>query len=176
MATIQSALEKIARSTSAGTTSDDALRWLSQQRSEWLLLIDNADDPQINLQQFFPRCAHGNILITTRNQNSRRHAPHSNVDVAGMIPDDAVELLLKLAMVERSAKNRDVGAVICKELGYLALAITQAGAYIAHACSLDDYRRLYRKDRTELLQLRSAQAVDDYKWTVYKTWGRSWRS
>jgi hypothetical protein len=124
MATIQSSFENIARSASAGTTVDDALRWLSQQRSEWLLLIDNADDPEINLQQFFPRCVHGNILITTRNPHCRRHAPDSNVDVAGMDPNDAVELLLKSAMVERSPKNRDIAALICQELGYLSLAIT----------------------------------------------------
>jgi hypothetical protein len=173
MATIQSSFENIARSASAGTSTDDALRWLSRQRSEWLLLIDNADDPEINLQLFFPRCVHGNILITTRNPHCRRHAPESNVDVAGMDSNDAVELLLKSAMVERSAENRDIAALICQELGYLALAITQAGAYVLHACSLDDYLRVYRTDRAKLLQLRSAQAVDDYKWTVYTTWGMS---
>jgi hypothetical protein len=33
-------------------------------------------------------------------------------------------------MLQRSAKNRDIAALICQELGYLALAVTQAGAYI----------------------------------------------
>jgi hypothetical protein len=54
MATIQSSFENIARNACTGTTIHDALRWLSQQRSERLLLIDNADDPEINLQQFSP--------------------------------------------------------------------------------------------------------------------------
>jgi hypothetical protein len=87
-----------------------------------------------------------------------------------MDPKEAIELLLKSAMVEDSAGNRDIGAAICKELGYLALAIAQAGAYIAQACSLDDYLQVYREDRARLLRLRSPQAVDDYKWTVYTTW------
>jgi hypothetical protein len=85
IATIQSSFENIARNASAGTTIDDALHWLWQQRSEWLLLIDNADDPEINLQQFCPRCVHGNVLITTRNPHCRRYAPDSNVNVGGVI-------------------------------------------------------------------------------------------
>jgi hypothetical protein len=170
LGTIQSSFENIARSTCAGTTVDDALRWLSRQRSEWLLLIDNADDPEINLQQIFPHCIHGNILITTRNPDCRRYAPDSNANVAEMSSNDAVELLFKSAMVERSANNRDTGASICQELRYFALAIAQAGAYIAQACSLGDYIRIYREDRAKLLQVRSTQAVDDYKWTVYTTW------
>jgi tetratricopeptide (TPR) repeat protein len=90
-----------------------------------------------------------------------------------MDSEDAVELLLKSTMVGDSASNRDIGAAICDELGCLALAITQAGAYILHACSLGDYLQVYRKDRATLLQSRSGQAVDDYRWTVYTTWEMS---
>jgi hypothetical protein len=90
-----------------------------------------------------------------------------------MDPEDAIDLLLRSAMVEDSARNRDIGAAICHELGCLALAITQAGAYILRACSLDDYLQVCREDRATLLQSRSGQAVDDYKWTVYTTWEMS---
>ena len=136
-------------------------------------MIDNADDPEINLQQFFPRCAHGNIIITSRNRDCRRHAPDSNVHVSGMDTHDAVELLLRSAMLEGSARNRDTAASICQELGYHALAIAQAGAYISQACSLDDFLKIYHEDRAKLLQRRTVQASGDYKWSVYTTWEMS---
>ena len=48
-----------------------------------------------------------------------------------MIPEEGIELLLTSAMVEHSEQNYSFASVIVKELGYLALAIVQAGAYIA---------------------------------------------
>ena len=137
------------------------------------MLIDNADDPDINLQRFLPRSAHGNIIITSRNRDCRLHAPDSHVHVSGMDNEDAVELLLRSAMADPSARNRDIAATICKELGYLALAITQAGAYISQVCSLDDFLKIYHDDRARLLKKRFAQASDDYKWSVYATWEMS---
>ena len=84
-----------------------------------------------------------------------------------------MELLQKSAMVERSAENLDLSASVCQELGYHALAIAQAGAYIAQSCSLADYLQLYHEDRDELLQRSSTQTLDGYKLTVYTTWEMS---
>jgi hypothetical protein len=53
------------------------------------------------------------------------------------------------------------------------LAITQAGAYIAQACPLNNYLKVYWEDHTKLLQRSSAKPSDDYKWTVYTTWEMS---
>ena len=154
----------------AGTTAQDALTWLAGQRHDWLLLIDNADDPEINLQQFFPACRHGNIIITSRNPACRLYAPDSHFNVSGMNSSDAIELLLKMAAAQRSPANLERAASICGELGYLALAVAQAGAYIANSCSLDDYLHIYREDRAHLLQRHSPHTPGDYQWTVYTTW------
>ena len=86
---------------------------------------------------------------------------------------DAIELLLKMTAAQRSPANHERAASICRELGYLALAVSQAGAYIAHSCSLDDYLHIYREDRTRLLQRHSSHSPDDYEWTVYTTWEMS---
>ncbi|KAJ7251633.1 hypothetical protein C8J57DRAFT_1352189 [Mycena rebaudengoi] len=64
--TIETGLKNIAV-IKAGSSSQDALRWLASQQNDWLLFFDNADDPKINLNPFFPQCKHGNILITSRN-------------------------------------------------------------------------------------------------------------
>ena len=169
--TLQSGFEDIARYTSAGRTVDEALRWLSHQHKEWLLLIDNADDPSINLRQYFPRCAHGNIIMTSRNQETRVHAPDTYCSVAEMQPEDATEMLLNYAMVEHSDHNRGTCDAIGRELGYLALAVAQAGAYIARSSGgLNRYLHLYQRNRAELMRRNLVQRTDDYKWSVYTTW------
>ena len=90
-----------------------------------------------------------------------------------MNAEDAIELLLKMTASQRSPANLERAASICQELGYLALAVAQAGAYIAHSCSLGDYLHIYREDRARLLQRHSPHSPDDYEWTVYTTWEMS---
>jgi tetratricopeptide (TPR) repeat protein len=173
--TIESSLQDIARDSGTGNKVQDALRWLSQQRKEWLLLFDNADDPNVNLRKVLPPCNHGNVIITTRNEACRLHAPDSNHHVSGMDPDEAVNLLLTSSMVEPSQENRSLAFIIVKELGYLALAIAQVGAYISRSCSLTEYLSIYNENRAEVLRKHPGQTADDYEWTVYTTWEISFK-
>ena len=101
------------------------------------------------------------------------HAPQSNCNVSGMKLEEGIELLITSAMVEHSEQNYSFASSIVKELGCLALAIVQAGAYIAKSCSLNEYLKIYKNHRVQLLQKHSVQMVDDYKWTVYTTWEMS---
>ena len=60
-----------------------------------------------------------------------------------------------------------------QELGYLALAVVQAGAYIFKSeCSLDQYLELDRERRGGILEEYGdiVQKVDNYEWTIYTTW------
>src|SRR5271170_7002460 len=69
-----------------------------------------------------------------------------------------------------------LSTIIEQELGYLALAVVQAGAYISRfECSLRHYLEMYRERRGELLEeyKTQVQKIDDYKWTVYTTWSMS---
>src|SRR5271154_3022805 len=62
---------------------------------------------------------------------------------------------------------------IVQELGHLALAVVQAGAYITRSnCSLSRYLEMYRERRGVLLEEYQdhIQKIDDYEWTVYTTW------
>jgi hypothetical protein len=168
--TISSDLEAVAPAEGIGETKDDTLLWLSGHCEEWLLLIDNADDTTVNLRDFFPKCYHGNILITGRNPETCDHAPESNCKISDMEPHDAIDLLLTVARQQPTDETRYVAARIVQELGYLALAIVQAGAYISKSCNLTSYLQIYRKHRTALLEHRHIQRTTDYKWTVYTTW------
>ncbi|KAJ6511153.1 hypothetical protein C8R45DRAFT_1162667 [Mycena sanguinolenta] len=169
--TIETGLKNIAVTKQTGTSSQDALMWLASKHEEWLLFLDNADDPEINLNQFFPQCSHGNIIITTRNHGARIHGAHS--EVSNMEEPDAVALLLKSAQCETSVPNELLATQIVKALCHFALAIVQAGAFISETEALDTYLDLFLKNQTELLRRKSTQTHDNYACAVYTTWEMS---
>ena len=110
------------------------------------MIIDNADDPSLDVSQFFPVCDRGAIIITTRNPDFRQHAfPSSNsyhVDQMGM--EDGSSLLLKTALKDSNNEiSRQLAAKVVKTLGYLALAIVQAGA-VRTPCTA-----LFRQNNTQ---------------------------
>jgi hypothetical protein len=92
-----------------------------------------------------------------------------------MNAEDAIHLLLVFSTVKDSAENLSMASLIVKELGYLALAIVQAGAYISKRCSLNEYLKIFQKDRARLMSKRSVQMIDDYPWAVYTTWEISFK-
>jgi hypothetical protein len=93
--TIETGLKNIATVKDVGSSSEDALKWLSNTHEDWLLLYDNTDDPKINLNRFLPQCNHGNIITTSRNPELRVYAGAQSA-VSDM-EADAVALLLKSA-------------------------------------------------------------------------------
>ncbi|KAJ7765912.1 hypothetical protein DFH07DRAFT_770052 [Mycena maculata] len=172
--TIDTDLKSIAVTKNAGDVPQDALRWLSSQHDDWLIFFDNADDPKINLNSYFPRCSHGNILITSRNPGLRVHASSHSL-VSDMEETDAIDLLLASAVQKMTPKNKEKAAEIVKALWYLPLAIIQAGAFIAKSGALNTYLALYTQNRARLLSEKSSQSHDDYAWTVYTTWEISFK-
>ncbi|KAJ7467942.1 hypothetical protein FB451DRAFT_386008 [Mycena latifolia] len=166
--TIDTGLKRIATTKKIGDTVQDALDWLRGKQNEWLLFFDNADDPKIDLHNFFPHCKHGNILITSRNLELRGYGSHSLV--SDMEERDAVELLLLSAAQDITPENKDTATEIVKALWYFPLAIVQAGAFILKSGSLNNYLTLYTKNKEQLLRQKPAQSHDHYAWTVYTTW------
>ena len=68
--------------------------------------------------------------------------------------------------------------ILSQDLGYLALAVVQAGAYICKSeCGLDRYLELYRERRGAILEEYGdiVQKIDDYNGTVYTTWSISFK-
>jgi hypothetical protein len=111
--TIETGLRNITTVKNVGSSSQDALKWLANTHQDWLLFYDNADDPKINLNQFLPRCNHGNIIITSRNPELCVYAgAHSAV--SDMDETDAVALLLKSAAQINLPVNAKIAARIVK--------------------------------------------------------------
>ncbi|KAJ6545982.1 P-loop containing nucleoside triphosphate hydrolase protein, partial [Mycena vulgaris] len=169
METIDTGLKNIAVTQNAGSTAQEGLEWLSSKLAEWLLFFDNADDPTINLNKFFPQCKHGNILITSRNPRLRVYTG-SYSQVSDMEELDAIALLLKSCAAEITPRNKELATEIVKALYYLPLAIIQAGAFIAKSGALSSYLTLYAENQARLLSEQPDQSHDDYAQTVYTTW------
>ena len=87
--------------------------------------------------------------------------------------DESVTLLLKATAAKNVTNKaaREKAIPITRILGYLALAIVQAGAYIQKGlCSIEEYCDVYTRRRQKLLKHLSIQASSDYKYSVYTTW------
>ncbi|KAJ7713097.1 hypothetical protein B0H16DRAFT_1702588 [Mycena metata] len=166
--TIDTGLKGIAVAKSVGNSAQDALTWLESNHDKWLVFFDNADDPKINLNDFLPKCNHGNIIITSRNPELRSYGAHTLV--SDMEEADAITLLLRRANKESSEENLKLATEIVKELYYLPLAIIQAGAFISRSEDLEGYLALYQSNRARLLSEKAAQSHDDYAQTVFTTW------
>ncbi|CCA76425.1 related to tetratricopeptide repeat domain protein-Neosartorya fischeri [Serendipita indica DSM 11827] len=116
-------------------TWNDAVAYLDKTAKGWLLFFDNADSPDLDLRPYLPVSTHGAVLITTRNGECVDYAPDGAVLVGDLEENEAIELLHRVANV--TPQNDAESVKIVRELGMLALAITQAGAYIRKTRRLD---------------------------------------
>lgn len=166
-------LLEISRKCSVEQSVEGIRRWLSNQNRPWLLIFDNADDPQLDIARFFPAGERGTILVTTRNPECKIHATMGSSKLDQMALDEAITLLLTASLVTNpeDEKSRNSAKHIVETLGCLALAIVHAGATIRQGvCTLDDYCTEYSRPRKQLLDRRPVQAGTDYEYTVYSTW------
>ncbi|MFF9865555.1 FxSxx-COOH system tetratricopeptide repeat protein [Streptomyces sp. NPDC013953] len=92
----------------------------------WLLVFDNADDPDA-LKRFFPTGGH--ILVTSRNQTWSQYGDALPVDV--FLREESVEHLQRRAK-GLSAEDADK---VAEAVGDLPLAVEQAAAWIAETAT-----------------------------------------
>ncbi|KAJ3717207.1 P-loop containing nucleoside triphosphate hydrolase protein [Lentinula guzmanii] len=169
----------IARTNVAQTAEswEDGLSWLKTHEQNWLVIIDNADDPNIRLANYLPNCDHGNIIITSRNPELK-HVADQNQELRDMLPNDGILLLLKHAFPGNyglaDQKEREEAAKIAIQLHHFPLALVQAGAYINKTKCLFEYLNKLENHREQLLRKDLDQARDKYYWSVYQTWSLSW--
>ncbi|KAJ7243975.1 hypothetical protein C8J57DRAFT_1191507 [Mycena rebaudengoi] len=174
--TLRAGLKNIALTQSIGSNHEDALHWLSSCNKEWLLIFDNADDPKLNLFNFFPQSTHGNILITSRNPQLRVHAPDAHHRISDLEEEAAVQLLLVSAAEPATSENEMLATEIVKVLYCFPLAVVQAGAYISKTGgALRRYLALYEHNHTRLLSEVPVQSHDKYALSVYTTWDISFK-
>lgn len=115
--------------------------------------------------------------MTTTNPDFRVQATIGSIEFTGLKENDAVVLLLRAADVPRpwDVETEQAGTKIAETLGYLALALIQAGSLILQRiCGLKDFLNFYNEYR---LQLGApANGHDRDKHMVYSTWDLSLHS
>lgn len=154
------------------------LQWFTCCKEEWMILFDNADDTKLDLASYLPECSHGNIIITTRNESCIEHGESAHVPE--MHPHEALCLLAKA--IGTPGKLPDVSqdsdaASLVLQLGYLPLAIVQAGSYIRQKPNIDikKYLDMFNNHHDKLLSKRLSQNRDTYATPVYAAWDISFR-
>lgn len=150
---------------------DSIKTWLSG-KDNWLLIIDNANDPNLNIAKFFPPGDRGSIMITTRILDFKKYHTQGFDKVDRMHTEDAITLLLKSAAIQdtQNMKMRALAGDIVKLLGYLALAIIQAGIVLQRqVCSFSGFPELYSQRRQGVLK-SGRPLAREYQYTVCTTW------
>ncbi|KAJ3735999.1 P-loop containing nucleoside triphosphate hydrolase protein [Lentinula guzmanii] len=143
------------------------LHWLHSHEEDWLIVIDNADDPKITLSRYLPSCDHGNVIITSRNPDLRDIA-NQYLELSDMLPEEGIQLLIKHAIKDWnniSDQEQKVAAKIAEELYYFPLALQQC---------LFEYLDRLGHQREQLLSKGPQQPKDKYYYSVYETWNLSW--
>lgn len=143
-------------------------RWL-ETNTEWLLILDNADEPAI-IEEFLPEQAKGHILLTSRAQVFDSIGILNPIELEEMTPDDA-RAFLKRRTGRPNLEEDEARALeeLAKELDYLPLALEQAGAYIKELrSSFQDYLASYRKRGLDLLE--RGHPAGKYPKSVRTTW------
>ncbi|KAG5334087.1 hypothetical protein C0989_004381 [Termitomyces sp. Mn162] len=154
-----------------------ALVWFCYE-TEWLMIFDNADDPDLDLWKFFPACSHGNIIITSRNKACIKYAPGNFYKVGEMSNEDSLSILLKASHRLNLLEDEHAAAKeLVQELGYLALAIVQAGGYLHYNqhVKIDEYVENYKKDKLKYLAQVKIHNMDNYPLSVFATWDCSYQ-
>ncbi|KAI1211995.1 TPR-like protein [Annulohypoxylon truncatum] len=157
---------------SNGTEVDDARRQLSNvdPKHPWLLILDNADNPKVDYQQYFPTGTRGAVLITSRNPECQNYAPDGYEDLGSLDKQDCIHLLLQAAkLASESPTVKSNAENVLEILGSHTLAILQAGAYIAQgACTLSEYPGVFQTQKERLLRFNLTQDQSRYH-NIYAT-------
>ena len=142
----------IAIAKACGTEPNEraAKSWLSCSEKPWLLLIDSADDINMDIERYFPNGEHGLTLITTRNPSFKMYGTIGTqaFHFEGLNDHEASELLLKAAGHHEpwTSETKELAAGITAKLGALPLALVHAGkAMKAKYFNMNSYISYYEQ-------------------------------
>lgn len=144
-----------------------------EQHGNWLLILDNADQPEL-LLKYRIRNVRGHLLVTTRCHSAQTIGIGASAVIDRMTPPEAVEFL-KRRVARPDGESREEAALeeLVQELGYLPLAMEQAAAYItANQSRFQDYLRGYRNRRLAVL---TTPIMGEYPESVATTWDLNFR-
>lgn len=150
------------------------MTWLAGLAYPWLLVIDNADDPKMEVEKYFPGGERGHILVTTRRPTLKGlgNVGECFCELEKLDEMEAHDLLLKHAQEKTPWDEvaQSLAKGITEVLGYLPLALVYAGKAIAEGITtLAEYIPWFNDswDRIRLQSRRSGRVVDEASKTVF---------
>ncbi|KIM19557.1 hypothetical protein M408DRAFT_58291, partial [Serendipita vermifera MAFF 305830] len=156
----------------------ESMKFLSlpSMGSERLLVIDNADDPKVEISRFLPKWKRGTVILTSRNATHGQLGPFSHLKLDVMDKDESIELLTRGAgVIDFSGQDCESAAAVSEELGYLPIALVQAASYIFRTeCSAAEYISLLRTSRERVLSDPATSQVDMRYTTVFAAFDASY--
>lgn len=161
-------------------------QWCHHRQGRWLFVFDSADDiddprspAYIDLRRVVIDAPSADVIVTTRCQSAKEMTNLEAVQVAELTPAEARDLFLKRSKLPALSGQvcQEVDA-IAEELGFFALAINLAAAYVAETPRLrrhpGGYLDEYRRRRRTLLDRKPKAHVDQYGASVLTTWETSY--
>jgi hypothetical protein len=166
---LENGLQRLIRSRDArywNKDHEDGIVWLATTKTPWMVILDNADNPNIDLSPYMPAGEGNHFVITSRNPERRILAPDSNYEVGKLDPSDSIELLLSTSQYPNTDPNRTCAQEITTALHHHSLAIAQAGGYILKNRRLSQYLSILNRKRDQLLSKKQIEQPN-YTMTVY---------
>ncbi|WP_254175141.1 tetratricopeptide repeat protein [Planktothrix pseudagardhii] len=147
--------------------------WQYWPEGNVLLIFDDVTDYRHQVQPYIPPDNQRfHSLLTTRLQFSRT-LPQLSLDI--LKPLAAWELLKFYVTEERLRQNPWAARRLCRELGYLPLALELVGRYLnLHQTSWEDILKRLARKRLEHPAMKDADPLMRYRRGVYEAFLLSW--
>ncbi|EXJ54423.1 hypothetical protein A1O7_09762 [Cladophialophora yegresii CBS 114405] len=150
---IEASLAELGEKWGLDATEKAGLHILEQLCEPFLLIVDNADDPQFKPWDLIPMNQYACVIITTRNLALCQIPKAGSLEVKGLKPNESLRLLLTCAGISKpwDQATLNLGNELCEVLGYLALALVVAGRSIQknfYGSQLQRYLEFYNSKRS----------------------------
>ncbi|KAI5842037.1 hypothetical protein BZA05DRAFT_208713 [Tricharina praecox] len=176
---------EVSSEAAAGQVTGALKKWLATKGNEnWLLILDNYDDVDaVDIHLVLPTCDTGNVIITSRKSDLKMLGIPVAVDDIDKY--SGMELFMKSANIddvkaEGKHQKLDIANQIAVKLGFLPLALTQAGSYISYTqIPLQRYLALLDGAFRTFAQKGGPEWLSDQRnsnRTIFTTWEISFAS
>ncbi len=143
----------------------EAVKRYLEKHTDWLAVYDNAGSRD-EIKEFLPTQG-GQVIVTTR--RPEWHDVGMKIEMSVFTSEEAIEYLRKFTGIQ---DQEPALAELSNALGYLPLALNQAGAYIKKRnITIQHYLQEYYQCAAKVLQSRPQTTTEDSNTdTVSSTW------
>ncbi|QRV81252.1 patatin-like phospholipase protein [Ceratobasidium sp. AG-Ba] len=173
--TATNSLSMFARARGIGKSSESTIEWLGKRETRWLMMIDNLNDAA-NLALCSPTGNFGSILITSRSSTGELCMRSNYFPVSNLGENEGLNLMMRVIGIKENeflGAEHEAAIKLLEDIGYLAFAIVQAGAYIFNSmCTIGQYRDLLVQRQPQVLQAYSrwSGGENEIEWRAYTAW------